>query len=578
MKNPHKNLRRNNIVRLFLSLIAIILINIISSFIFYRFDLTSEKKYSLSDTTKEMIRKLDDIVYFKVFLKGDYPAGFKRLEKETREMLDEFRAYNDNIQYEFSNPSESSDPKERQETYKLLYERGLDPTTLRVNEKGEASQQIIFPGALVSYKGRELPVQLLQTQIGIPADAVLNNSIQSLEYSISNVIRKLTAEHKPKVAFVKGQGELNIMQTADIANALSEYYDMDTVIIGGKLNSLSTRLKLDSTNSKFVNKYAALIIARPTRPFEEKDKFLLDQFIMRGGKVLWLIDPVLTSMDSLNKHGQTIGVTNDVNLEDMLFHYGVRMNDDLVMDMSALPIPLKTGQIGNQPQFDFFPWYFSPLVAPSSRHPIVKNLNLIKTEFISSLDTLKIPGIKKTILLASSQYSRVVSAPVMISLEILRHEPDKRMFNRSDIPLAVLLEGEFPSLFTNRIPPEIATNKELGVLTMSKPTKMIMVADGDVIKNQFNLSKGYPLPLGYDQYTGQTYGNKDFILNAMNYLCDESDLLAVRSRELKIRKLDMSRVNEGKIFWQLLNTLVPVILVLVYALVRFSIRKRRYAK
>lgn len=582
MTDKRRNIKRNNIIQLVLGIVIIILLNIISNFVFTRFDLTSEKRYSLSPATKKLIKNLDDIVYFKVYLKGNFPAGFKRLSKETQEMLDEFRAYSDNIQYEFINPSESSNEKERNNIYQQLIRKGLNPTELQVSKKEGASQQIIFPGALVTYKSRELPLQLLINQIGVPPETVLNNSIQALEYNISNIIRKLSIESKPGIAFIEGHGELSKIETADISRALSEYYKVKRVKINGKLNSLTKRERdsFDTTKTIVTNKYEAIIIAKPDSAFTEKDKFIIDQFIMRGGKVLWLIDPVLASMDSLQKNKVTFGIINNLNLDDQLFKYGIRLNTNLIMDLNALSIPLVTGKIGNQPQFSFLPWYFFPIIIPTSKNPIVNNLNLIKTEFVSSIDTIKIKGIKKTILLKTSSMSRTVNTPAMISLDILQKKPDEKLFNKPPQTIAVLLEGKFTSLFKNRIPPIIAKNKDIAFKDKSVPNKMIVVSDGDIIKNQVQFSNGkyIPLPLGYDKYTRQTFGNKNFILNAMNYLCDNSGLISVRSKKLRLRLLNKTKINENKIFWQLLNVFLPVLLIVAFGIIQSYIRKKKYTK
>lgn len=579
MDKTRTNIKRSNLIQLTLGVLIIILVNIISSFVFTRFDLTAEKRYSLSPATKKLIRNLDDVVFFKVYLEGDLPAGFRRLANETKEMLDEFRAYSNKIQYEFANPSDNPDQKERNNAYKLLVEQGLQPTDLRVNEKGQSSQLIIFPGAIVSYRGHEVPLQLLMTQLGQDPGRVLNNSVQSLEYNLASAIQKLVQSNKPRVAFIEGQGELSQMETLDIQNSLSEFYNIDRVTLNHKINSLTVRLKIDSTHEKLVNKYKAIIIAKPLLPFDEKDKFLIDQFIMRGGKVLWLLDPVFASQDSLGKYNSTMGIPLDLNLEDMLFAYGVRLNTNLVLDIQALPIPVKTGQIGNQPKFEFFPWYFFPILTPTLHHPIINGLNAIKTEFVSSIDTIEGIPVKKTILLTTSPYSRVVSAPALIDLDILKNAPDERMFNKGPQTVAVLLEGNFVSDFQFRIPPELAGNKDLDFQAKSsKPTKMVIIADGDIIKNQFDISKGYPLPLGYDQYTHKTFGNKDFILNVINYLCDDSGLISVRSRELTLRSLDVTKANKQRLFWQLLNVMLPILLVLGFAWVKFRIRKRKYSR
>jgi len=577
MPDKKKNIKRGNITGLILGIGIVVLVNVIAGFVFTRIDLTSEKRYSLAPATKTLLKKLDDIVFFKVYLSGDLPPGFQRLSNETREMLDEFRAYSDNIQYEFVNPSENPNNKDRNDVYRLLVERGLQPTDLRVNKKGESSQLIIFPGAMVSYHGNEIPVQLLMAQLQQDPNKVLNVSIQSLEYNLASAIKNLTTAIKPRIAIIEGQGELDQMETIDLQNSLSDFYSVDRVTINNKITSLAVRLKTDSTNDVLVNKFRAIIIARPTKPFDERDKFLIDQFIMRGGKVLWLIDPVFASMDSLQKYNTTMGIPNDINLEDMLFNYGVRANVNLVQDLNALPIPVKTGQIGNQPQFDYFKWWFFPVLMPSLSHPVVNGLNAIKTEFISTIDTVTAPGIKKTILLETSPYARTVNAPALIDLEILKKQPDERIFNKGPFPVAVLLEGEFPSSYLFRIPPELAGNPALDFKSKSKKTKMIFIADGDIVKNQFHYSQGYPLPLGFDQYTKQTFGNKDLALNAINYLCDDSGLISVRSRELKLRMLDTARVAKQRLFWQLLNILLPVLLISGFGIAKYRVRKLAYS-
>ena len=576
--NRKKNIKRNNIFQVILALVIIILVNIIGSFVFTRIDLTAEKRYTLSPVTKNMLKNLDDNVFFRVYLDGDLPPGFRRLANETREMLNEFRAYSDHIHFEFINPSASPNTKERNDTYRLLSEQGLQPTDLRISSKGESSQLIIFPGTIVVYQGREIPVQLLMTQLGQNPEKVLNNSIQALEYNLSNAIDKLINTTNPRIAILEGQGELSQPEMIYFEEALSEYYQVERVNINRKINSLTVRLKTDSSGSPLVNKYKALIIAGPERPFSEKDKFLIDQFIMRGGRVLWMIDPVFAKMDSLQESGSTMGLTNDINLDDMLFNYGVRLNKNLVMDLNALPIPIKTGQMGNQPRFDFFPWYFFPLATPASKHPIVNGLNAIKTEFVSSIDTVEAKGVEKVFLLASSPYSRTVNAPALIDLEILRNEPDQRRYSSGPQHLGVLLEGEFSSAYLFRLPPEIEQNQELGFREKSKNTRMVVIADGDIAKNQFHITQKYPLPLGFDQYTGQTFGNKDLLLNIMNYLCDDSGLISIRSRELQLRQLDPTKVISQRTLWQILNIVLPILLVVGFGLVKFQLRKRKYAR
>ena len=576
-KSGNKNRAiRNNLLQLTLSLLAILLLNIASSYLFTRFDLTTEKRYTLSDATKRYLGQIDDVVYFKVFLEGDFPAGFKRLKMETREMLDEFRAYNDNIQYQFINPSEGKDKKAVRNFQQQLIEKGLQPTNLQVKTADGESQQMIFPGALVTYHGRELPLQLLMNQMGTPPDQVLNNSIQDLEFNLINIIRKLSVKVKPRLAFLEGQGELDNNRLADIMYTLSDYYTVERVKVDQKINSLFVR---GTPDKPLIKKFQALVVARPDSMFSEKDKYFIDQFVMHGGKILWLVDPVFASMDSLKAHNETVGFGRDLNLDDMFFCYGIRINTDLILDMSALPIPVVTGQSGGQPQQEFLPWYYFPLVMPQNEHPIVNNLNAIKFEFVSSIDTVNVPEVRKTVLLTSSRYSRRISTPSRIGLDILGQKPDERLFNRGNIPVAVLLEGKFTSLFRDRLPPEIYANKrDFDYKDTSPPTKMIVISDGDVIKNQLHYSKGYPMPLGYDQYTNQTFGNKDFILNCIDYLCDDSGIISVRTRELKLRMLDKPRIEKNKLQIQMLNTALPVVVVLIFGFVWMLVRYRRFRR
>ncbi|HNW98207.1 MAG TPA: gliding motility-associated ABC transporter substrate-binding protein GldG [Bacteroidales bacterium] len=560
------NLIKQNIINFSLSLLIIISLNIISSFVFARLDLTSEKRYTLSKTTKKIVKNLDDVVYFKIYLDGDLPAGFKHLRNETREMLNQFRAYSDNIEYEFINPNADEDKTQFKNLYKQLVQSGLLPTSIQEKTNDGTSQKVIFPGAIVSYKGRELPLQLLNTQLGVAREAVLNNSIQTLEYNIASVIKKLSSVTKPKIAFIEGHGELDKYETGDISTTLSDYYNVERVTINHQLKALKG--------------FKAIIIAKPDSVFDIKDKFIIDQFIMKGGKVLWLIDPIFASMDSLRASDATIGIAQKLGIEDQLFKYGVRLNYDLIQDIDAMPIPVKTGNIGTQPQLSYLPWYFFPVVMPAIKNPIVNNLNAVKFEFVSSIDTVTAKGISKTILLTSSKYSRTLQTPVSISLDIMKKQPDERLFNKSFLPVAVLLEGKFTSIFKNRLEDTIASNKEIDFKEEGVPTQMIVVSDGDIIKNQVQTygDVKYPLPLGYDKYTSETFGNKDFLLNCIDYMCDDSGLMEVRSRELKLRLLDKTKTSKQKLMIQITNIGFPIFLIILFGIIQSLIRKRKYRR
>jgi len=580
MKIKKKNILNNYLLQLLIVISIIILVNIISSFLFTRFDLTNEKRYTLSKSTQELLKNVDDIVYFRVFLDGEFPAGFKRLKRETKELLNEFRAYNKNIEYEFINPSASENTQERNDTYQLLMEQGLSPTNLQVKTKSGMDQQVIFPGALVSYRDNELPVELLDAQFNVPPETALNNSIQNLEFKFAEVINNLIKRIKPKVAFIEGHGELDDQETYDITLTLQDNYIVDRVTINGQISALVNRLLVDSAKMeyKIIPTYSAIIIAKPDSNLSPKDKFIIDQYIMYGGKVLWLIDPVFASMDSIQSQENTVSMENNVDLQTQLFTYGAKINNDLILDLSAMLIPIRTGQVGGQAQIDFFPWYYFPLITSTSQHPITKNLNAIKTQFVSSLDTTSVKGVKKTILLRTSDYSKVEPVPSLISLQLLREEPEMIQYSGPPRPIAVLLEGRFKSDFRNRLPQSILNDKEIGFKELSEPTSMIIVTDGDIIKNQFHIPQGYPLPLGFDQFTRETFGNKEFILNAMNYLTDGSGLIALRSREMKLRLLDKTKISSNRILWQLINLFVPILIVIFAGILVVWLRKRKYTR
>ena len=579
MKNERKNLKKNQLISFGITLIVIIAINIIASFVYTRFDLTSEKRYTLSDTSKEILKNLDDYVYFRVYLEGDFPAGFKKLRKETKEMLDEFRAYSKFVDYEFINPSESNDAAERNETYKLLYQSGLNPTEIAMQTKAGAQQLIIWPCALVSYQEKEKPLDLLDTHIGESSNQVLNNSAQNLEYKLISSIKELAQEKRPSVAFIEGHGELNENEVYDITRTLQKKYNVKRISLDEQITSLNSRTETNDDNIIISSNYDAIVIAKPTKPFSEKDKFIIDQYVMHGGKILWLIDPVFATMDSLQMSESTIGNTLNVNLDDMFFKYGLRLNSNLLLDLNSAKIALRTGQMGGQAQIEYYNWYYFPLLNAGSNNSIVKNINPVKADFISSIDpVMSDSDVQKIPLLKTSNYTNISNAPAYITLGMLRQKPDQRMFSQKSQNVAYLLKGEFESLYANRMTSGIMESKEIGFKNISEPTAMIVVADGDIIRNQFHIPKGYPLPLGFDQYTQITYGNKDFIENAISYLVDGEGLIEIRSRELKIRLLDMNKVNNDALLWQVVNVILPSAIMVILGFILAFIRKRKFAK
>ena len=579
MENKRKNLKKNQIVAFLVTVAIVVLVNVIGSYVFTRFDLTSEKRYTLSPTTKEILNNLDDYVYFKVYLEGDFPAGFKKLRRETKEMLDEFRAYSKYIDYDFINPSESEDADERQENYKLLYQSGLNPTnTIIRNADGSSQQMIIWPGALVSYRNdTEIAIDLLENQIGQSSEEALNASMQNLEFRLIDAVKKVTRLKKPNIAFIEGHGELGPMDVYDITQSLSQHYNVGRIEIDGRIDALMHRTQDTTRDVSVFTSFNAIIIAKPTQPFSEKDKFLIDQYIMHGGKVLWLVEPVYATMDSLQSQESTIGIEQDLNLDDMLFKYGVRLNRDLLLDLTCAALPVRTGQVAGQAQLEFFRWFYFPLLQAASDHPMVRNMNAIRADFVSSMDaTTSANGINQIPLLKTSDYTKVSGAPVFISLAMLRQTPDRRMFNSKGKNVAYLLKGSFPSLYANRIPQELIDSQELQYMDQSEPTAMIVIADGDIIRNQIDIKRKMPLALGFDQYTGNTYANKEFIENCVSYLVDGEGLIDIRSRELKIRLLDTTKIAQERTKWQIINTLIPIALIIALGFVMAIVRKRKY--
>lgn len=587
MENKRKNIKKNEIVSLVITMIIIVMVNIIGSFVYTRFDLTSEKRYTLSDKSKEILKGLDDYVYFRVYLEGEFPAGFKKLRKETKEMLDEFRAYSKYIDYEFINPSESNDPGDRENTYKILYQSGLNNYTATMQTNNGIQQIMIWPGTLVSYREKEIAVDLLSAQSGQRQETVLNNSSQDLEYKLISAIKDITEGKSSTVAFIEGHGELNDAEVYDIANTLATKYTLRRISIDEKMTALTHRDYDHDSNIVVKPIFDAIVIAKPTLPFSEKDKFIIDQYVMYGGKVLWLLDHVKADMDSLKTVESMMGTTLDVNLDDQLFRYGVRLNNNLLLAYPCAQIGLVTGQ-GNNIQSALLPWYYFPLLSPASQHPIVKNLDAVKSDFTSSLETTtSAPEIQKIPLLKTSDYTKISSAPVYISLNILNERPNPQMFPKKGQVTAYLLNGKFNSLYANRLPEALLSSNEIAFKDESVPTSMIVIADGDIIRNQFaqldfakknNKRVGSPLPLGYDQYTNNTYGNKQFIENAISYLVDGEGLINIHNRELKIRLLDMNKVNSKQTAWQVVNVVLPSVVMVLFGFVMAFIRKKKYNK
>lgn len=569
--------KRKDILGLLIGLGIILVLNFIGSFTFHRFDLTSENRYSISEPTKELISNLDDQVYITVYLEGNFPASFKRLRNETKEMLDELQAYSDGmVDFEFINPSDNPDIKERDRIYKNLYEKGLRPTDLEIKDDDGISKKVIWPGAIATYKGIETPIQLLKSQFGAAPEIILNRSIESLEFELASAIKKITSPYIERIAFIEGHGELNKYETADIVRSLREFYEVERIRLDGNINSLSGRRYPDSTKARVSNHFVAAIIAGPDSAFSEKDKFIIDQFAMYGGKVIWLLDQVQADMDSLKGKDVSFAIAKNLNLEDQLFKYGVRFNSDLVQDLRAAPIPIVSGQYGNQVKTQLFPWLYFPLMFSKNDHPINKNLDVVRARFANSIDLVGNDNLKKTVVLSSSEYTKLVKAPTRISLNMLSYEPPTEQFTKKNVPIGVLVEGEFESVYKNRLTPQVSNSGEIQFKEKSEKTQMLFISDGDLIRNDYNKETNEYYALGYDKYTKQTYANKDFIMNAINYMVDESGLILSNTKSFKIRLLNAQKVEKNKTVIQAINTILPVLLIILIGLILNIIRKRKY--
>ncbi|MEA3317565.1 MAG: gliding motility-associated ABC transporter substrate-binding protein GldG, partial [Bacteroidota bacterium] len=567
--NMSNKIKNSNIIQLLSALVIIVLINYISSSFFLRLDLTSDNRYTLTKTTKQIIKSLDDVVYVQLYLEGDMPIGFKKMQKSINEMLDEFNIIsNGNIEYEIINPSASDDKGKREAIYKDIYQRGLNPTNVHDKDKeGGTSQKILFPGAIITYKEKETAVNFLKNNPGYSSEQNLNNSVQAIEYKLVDAIRKLTVTEKQKIAFIEGHNELDEYEVGDITKSLSQYYLIDRVTIKGNINILE--------------KYSTVIIAKPQTAFPEKDKFVIDQYIMNGGKVIWLIDPIKVSMDSLSTGSSTLAFINDLNLNDQLFTYGIRINPQIIQDVQCSLIPVNTALAGEKADFKPASWLYSPLITPPANNNITKDLNLIKTNFVSNIDILNSDkNIKQKILLRSSNKSKLTTAPFMVSLNQINDKINPSDFNSPYLPIAAMLEGEFNSVFKNRMINSFVDDKSYKLIEKSKSTKMLVIADGDIIKNDVRRRADGILisPLGLDRYTKQTYGNKEFIMNAVHYMTNEAELLKLRSKDIKLRILDKSKISQERLKWQLINVILPLVIIIIFGVLISRWRKYKYSK
>lgn len=554
-------------------LIALIAINFLGSQIHFRVDLTQEKRYTLSQPTKQLLKRLNDPVSITVFLKGDMPSGFKKLSNSTEELLQEFKEWGKtNIQFRFQKPGEDLNDTTRTNFIRHLADLGLNPTNVKVQTKAGESQEerLVYPGALISYQGRETAIDLLKGQSAYGREKSLNNAEALLEYKFANAIQKLTSDSIPLIGYLVGNGEPLTYNVFDlIENTLKPNYRFDFVPID-KVNVIP----LD---------FNAIVIVKPTQKFTDEQKLKIDQYIMYGGKVIWMIDNLYAEMDSLmRKQSDFIAFDRGINLDDQLFKYGARINKDLLQDLQSDQIPQVVGNYGGQPQIELVSWPYFPLLTPNNEHSITKNLDNVLSIFPNSMDTVKAPGITKTVLLSTSSNARSLSAPAIVSFNSLKTEEDMKTFNQKNIPVAILLEGKFSSLYANRISSALADTlaKVYGqpFLPSSKSdNKMIIVSDADIVMNVVTQSRDpKKTPMGWNQFTQRTYANKDFFLNSVEYLVNSSGLLEARSKDFTLRLLDPKKVEESKTTWQLINIGIPIVLIMIFGFIYQALRRKKF--
>lgn len=532
-------------------------------------DLTEDKRFTLTDASRNLLRNLDDVVYIKVLLDGEFPAGFKRLQSSTRELLDDFRGQSGFIEYDFEDPSSGSlkEINERREQY---IKEGIRPISLRVKGNDETSTQLIYPYAQIFYKGRTTNVNLLENQTpGLPQEVVLNNSVSLLEYKLSNAIQKLQSPVRPVVAFTTGHGELLPIETADLEKTLRQFYE-------------TGRIRLDSLITIPPSELAVLIVAKPRAAFSEPDKFKIDQYVMNGGKVLWLIDKLNVDLDSLRTRPKFYPQEYNLNLDDILFKYGIRIQPDLILDMQCSRIPMATGTLGNAPQFDYLRYPYHLIVAPSSNHPVVKGIRLTNFLYASTIDTTirTKTNVQKTVLLESSKNSRLQYLPLEMDFEFLRYDLDPTKFNKPPQALAMYLEGSFPSAFENRVSEEMLEGLrqiKMDYKTESVPTRMMVVSDGDIAKNGINPQQQSYKPLGYNDFEQFQFANKDFLVNALEYLLDANGVIEARGKEVKLRLLDTVKAQAETTKWQIFNLAIPLVFLVAFGFIFNWIRRKRFA-
>ncbi|MEQ9300564.1 MAG: gliding motility-associated ABC transporter substrate-binding protein GldG [Cyclobacteriaceae bacterium] len=553
-----KSNQLEDLLRLVLVVVTILVVNQLVDRFPLRLDLTEEQRYSISEATQRQLENLEDVVYVEVYLEGELPSGFKRLQKSIRELLEQFAYYaDDNVQFTFVDPDLAKTDRSKNEYYRYLGEKGIQPTNLSYQGEAGKTEKLIFPGAIVSYFGEEQGVMLLKGNRGATPDETLNQSIENLEYELISAIKKLASDDRKRIGLVKGHGELDSLQVAGFTSLLVDKYDV-------------YQINLPQRTTPLVD-YDLVILSKPTSAFSEKEKYMLDQYVMNGGRMMMFLDALSVNMDSASGEG-TFAFPYNTNLNDLLFRYGVRINTNYIQDINCGVFPVVAGNMGDQAQIRMLPWPFFPLINAYGDHQIVRNLDASIMKFASTIDTVKAEGIKKTPLMLTSPYTRVLSSPVNVKFNDLRNELNPDLYNKGPQPVAYLLEGEFNSLYRNRLLPngiDKAGFKETGAAS-----RMLVVSDGDFIRNEFD--RDQPQDLGYDPLQKVNYANKDFVSNALEYMLDDDGIINTRLKEIKIRPLDKVKVDDERSYWQVINLLLPLVVLVAFGIGRSILRKRKY--
>ncbi len=556
---------KNNLKKIALTIAVVVVLNFAGHFAFKRFDLTADQRYTLSETSLAIVNEVKEPLYIDVFLEGEFPGEFKKLQTETQQLLEEFKAENPDIIFQFVNPLENEE--QREATIQSFLERGLTPVNVTVNDKGQQTQEVVFPWAVATCGNRSVKVPLLKNLMGASTAEKVVSSVQHLEYAFANAINTVSKAKQKKVVIMNGNGELEDRYIADFIKSVKDNYYIGPF-------TLDSVAKSPNETLKYLKKYDLAVIAKPTEAFTDEEKQVLDQFIINGGKTLWLIDQVNMEMDSLyNETGANLAFPRDLGLNDMFFKYGIRIRPELIFDLQNTPIALATGEQGSATQYTQYPWFYAPMVYPTLDNPIVANLDGIKFDFAGPIEPLG-NDISKTVLLQSSQYSKLIGTPAQVSLDIVSLRPDVKEFaGKGSFPVAVLLEGPFHSMYENRVLPfKDATFKNSG-----KANKMIVISDGDVIKNQLDKNL-QPLELGYDKWTNNLYANKEFMMNCVNYLLDDNGLINIRSKEVDLPILDKEKVVTDYTYSQVVTVAVPIVILLLFGAAFTFLRRRKYSR